>query len=106
MGTTISRWWIWTAANLMGMAFFLYLTIPTWIEPELAEEPEASGVSIVWGLSALPILVLFMLAHFVFGFVAHSQARRGNGRQGEILLGVTLVCWIATFFYDGAHHGA
>jgi|GEM_PF-6071296 len=46
MGTTFDRWWLWVVANLIGMALFLHLATQTWIEPELANEPGASGESI------------------------------------------------------------
>ena len=93
-------------ANLLGMALFLYLAVQTWIEPELANEPGASGGEfIVWGISALPIFLLFMIAHLATGFVTNIQRRRTGSWRGEIFVGLTLVCWIVVFIYDNAHHG-
>jgi hypothetical protein len=99
-------WWLWIAANVVGMALFLYLAVQTWIEPELANEPGANGGEfIVWGITALPVLLLFLLAHFGFGLLAFRQAQRSGSWRGEIFVGATLICWIAVFLYDNAHHG-
>ena len=106
MLTIIDRWWIWVIANLIGMALFLHLAVQTWIEPELANEPGAGGgEGIVWGTSALPIFLLFMLAHFIFSLVAHRQLERSGSWRGEVFVGITFLCWVAVFFFDNAHHG-
>lgn len=103
----IDRWWMWVVANLIGMALFLDLAVKTWIEPDLANEPGANvGDGIVWGLTALPILLLFMVAHFIFGVVAHRQRERIGSWRGEMFVGSTLVIWVAIFIVDNAHHGA
>lgn len=107
MGTTFDRWWLWVVANLIGMALFLHLAIQTWIEPELANEPGASGgESIVWGMSALPVFLVFMLAHFGFSIAADHKRRRSGSSRGDIFIGITFVGWVAIFLYDNAHHGA
>ena len=93
-------------ANLIGMAVFLHFAVQTWIEPQLANEPGARGGEfIVWGVSALPDFVLFMLAHFGFAIAADHNRRRTGSWRGAIFLGTTFVCWLAFFFYDNAHHG-
>ena len=103
----IDRWWIWAGANLIGVAAFLHVASQTWIEPELANERGASGgEAIVWGMSALPILLLFFLAHFAMGFLAHNQRERSGSWRGEIFVGVTFLCWAAAIYFDNAHHGA
>jgi hydrogenase/urease accessory protein HupE len=102
----IDRWWLWVLFNLIGIALFLYLAVQTWVEPELAHEPAASGdASIAWGITALPILLLFLLSHFAVGFVSDHQRQRTGSWRGEIFVGVTLLCWIAVFLCDRAHHG-
>jgi hypothetical protein len=106
MIATLDRWWLWVIANLIGAALFLHFAIQTWIEPELANEPGANGGEfMVWGLTALPIFLFSMLAHFLVGFLAHRQRGRTGSWRGEIFVGVTLTCWIVLFFYDNAHHG-
>lgn len=107
MSARFDRWRLWLVAKLIGMALFLHLTVQTWIEPELVNEPGAScGEFIFWGMSGLPVFLLFMLAHFASGLVAHRQRVRIGSWRGEILFGITLLCWIAAFFFDSAHHGA
>ena len=76
MRVTFYGWWLWIGANILGIVCFLYLAVPTWVEPELANEPGASsGESVVWAFSALPILVIGILMHLPMGFVAYSQRK-------------------------------
>ncbi len=106
MNTKVDRWWLWVGANPIGVALFLRFAAQTWIEPELANEPGASGgASMVWGLSALPVFLIFMLAHFVVGFISGAQRQRSGSWRGEIFVGITILCWIAAFLFDSAHHG-
>ena len=106
MGTAFDRWWLWVLANLIGMALFLYLAVQTWIEPELANEPGASGGEfIVWAISALPVFLIFMLAHLGVGVAADRDRSRNGSWRGDIFVGVTFVGWVAIFLYDNAHHG-
>ena len=106
MGTTFNHWWLCVVANLIGVALFLYLAVQTWIEPELADEPGASGgETIVWGLSALPVFLIFMLAHVGLAIAVDQKRRRSGSWRGDIFIGITFVAWVAIFLYDNAHHG-
>ncbi len=107
MSAKIDRWWLWVAANLIGIALFLHLAAKTWIEPELANEPGASGggEAIVWFFSAFPVFLFFMLAHFASGLVAHRQRAQSGRWRGELLVSCTLLFWLAAFFIDNDHHG-
>jgi hypothetical protein len=96
----VNKWWMWLALNAAGIALFFALAVKTWIEPELANVPGASGgAAFVWGLSALPVFLLFIVANFVAGFIASRR------RHGAIFVALTLVAWIAAFYFDGIHHG-
>lgn len=88
-------------ANTLGIAMFWSFASKTWIEPELANESGASaGNFIVWGFSALPILVLFLLAHAIVGIIAL------RGKQGWALpVTLTTACWVAAAVFDNFHHG-
>ena len=87
------------------MGLFFALAVRTWIEPELANVPGASGgADIVWGVSALPVFLLFIAANLVLGFVALRQLASGR-RQGAIFVAITLSAWMASFYFDGIHHG-
>lgn len=106
MAAVLHRWSLWLVANLLGIALFLHFAIPTWIEPELANEPGAGGGAfMVWGISALPILVLFLAAHVPFGLIAYRERETTGSWRGQMLVGATLFCWLVTFLYDNAHHG-
>jgi hypothetical protein len=101
-----SRWWIWVSINLVGIGVFISLAMPTWIEPELANVPGASaGDPIIWGLTALPILVIFFLLHLIFGFALLSKRLQLARPQGLLLGALTFLCWVAAFTFDNVHHG-
>jgi hypothetical protein len=97
----LDRCSLWLAANVCGIAIFLALAVKTWIEPEQAEVPGASGGEfIVWGITALPVSLLFMAAHFVAGFRAHRELAHRNSWRGTILLLLSLGLWVAAFVFD------
>ena len=103
--SALNRWWLWLALNICGIGLFFALAVRTWIEPELANEPGASGgAAIVWAGSALPVFLLFIIANSVLGIVAARQFASGR-RQGAIVVAITLSAWIASFYFDGIHHG-
>lgn len=102
-----NRGWLrWLAANFIGIGLFLYFAIQTWIEPELADMSGANGGSfIVWGITALPIFVLFMLAHIIAGFRAIKQFTTKRDWRGAMFTAATLLLWTGAILFDNAHHG-
>ena len=93
-------WWV--LANALGIATFLAFASRAWIESELAKEPGASaGDFIVWGVSALPVLVIFIVAHLFVGGWALPKMRR----DWTWVLALTANCWIVAALFDNAHHG-
>lgn len=55
-------------ANAVGIAVYLTLASRAWIEPEIAYVLGASaGDFLLWGTTALPVLILFVLLHFWVG---------------------------------------
>ncbi len=101
MMARVNKWWLWLALNAAGIALFFALAVKTWIEPELANVPGASGgAAFVWGISALPIFLLFIVANFIAGFRALRR------RHGAIFAALTLIAWFAAFYFDGIHHGS
>jgi hypothetical protein len=100
MTASINKWWLWLALNAGGIALFFALAVKTWIEPQLANVPGTSGgAAFVWGVSALPVFLLFIVANLVAGFIALRR------RHGAIFVALTLVAWIAAVYFDGIHHG-
>ena len=68
------------SANVLGAAFFVLIASKTWIEPELASTPGASGgAGLVWTMTAVPILLLFVLLDVgVFGWTCIRRIRNGH----------------------------
>jgi hypothetical protein len=93
--------------NLSGAAVFLFVASFSWVEPELANIPGASGGSpIVWFLTAVPIFALFV----ALNFAALVWAASFRTRQGWWPLShwywVWLPIWLFAAVFDGVHHGA
>lgn len=91
----------WVLANATGIAAFLAFASREWIEPEIANEPGAGGGDLfVWGLTALPIMILFVVAHLIVGGIALTKMRRDWASPFILTTG----CWIAVVIFDNAHH--
>ncbi len=102
----LDKWWTWLALNAGGLLLFFTLAKQTWIEPELSNEPGASGGEfIVWGMTALPILLLSLAGHFVFGFSAYREWVDQKNWRGSVFVAATTLCWGGAFIVDNAHHG-
>jgi hypothetical protein len=96
----------WVLLNAVGIWAFLHVAAQSWIEPELADAPGASaGAGIAWSVSALPIVVLFGLLHFVAGSIILREAVLTRRWVGAALVLGTGACWVAGFLFDNAHHG-
>lgn len=92
----------WALVNALGVMAFLAFGARAWIEPELAGEPGASaGDFIVWGASALPVLMIFMVSHLIVGGWAFAKGKR----DWTWALALTATCWIVAAVFDNAHHG-
>jgi hypothetical protein len=71
MGTSNrQRWWIvanalaWLVTNTLGAIAYLWLASKTWIEPQLRGEVVGrAGDALVWGTTALPVALIFLLAN-------------------------------------------
>jgi hypothetical protein len=96
----------WVAANVVGAALFLAVASISWIEPELAEVPGASGgAGIVWGLSALPVFAVCTLLNLV-ALAWACMARRGQGAWPvSSLAWVSVFVWLAALALDNSRHG-
>ena len=104
--TRLDKWWLWLALNVGGIALFFDLAVRTWIEPELANVPGASGGdAIVWATTALPLFVLFVTGNLVLSFKALRELVSDKRLRGTIIVALTLVAWIGAFYLDGIHHG-
>jgi hypothetical protein len=96
---------LWLLANAVGITIFLVLASQAWIEPELAKVPGAGGGDfMIWGMSALPVMLIFVLAHLAVGVAALKRLIENRRWGGVGLLAVTTVAWVIAAFVDNAHH--
>jgi hypothetical protein len=92
--TAFSRDRIWLAANFLGAAAYLWLSSRTWREPELRAEkiPNSAGDAAVWSMTALPLLIAFLLANLVWLLRRKEQSR--------LPLLVAALLWVGVFGVD------
>ena len=95
----------WMAVNLAGIAVFLTAASLSWIEPELANVPGASGGdAYVWFVMAVPVLVLFIMANLAW--LAASLGSHASNKPMSLVFGALIfACWIAAYLFDNLHHG-
>jgi len=76
------KWWL--IANAIGAAAYVWLSSLTWLEPDLRGEDVArAGDAMVWSMTALPLLVGFVLADLVWLI---SRVRTGQSCQPMLLV--------------------
>lgn len=84
---------------MLGAMAYLWLSSRTWIEPELRDENVASaGAAVVWFGTALPVLIGFLLADFVW-FI--RRVWQGQNLQPMLL---AVVLWVAVLGLDRLMH--
>jgi hypothetical protein len=100
-----------TAFNVIGIVLFLSIASDCWIEPELANEPGASGGdAIVWGSTALPILAGFFLFDLVWltvECVAYWSRKVWRLSLASLFLTFVVIplAWFIAAYVDNSHHG-
>jgi hypothetical protein len=96
---------IWTVVNLAGIALFLAAASVSWIEPELADVPGASGGdAFVWFATAVPVLGRFLIGNLAW--LVFSLSDWSSGKFTPLAFGALIsACWIAAYLFDNAHHG-
>jgi len=100
---TVNKPWLgllWLAFNAGGIALFFHFAVESWVDPELDLGPGTNGgEAVVWGMSAFPVFLFFLVANLVACLIAVWR------RRGVIFVVLTLVAWIVSFYFDGIHHG-
>ena len=91
--------------NICGALAYLYCASEVWADPQLANIPGAgAGDPIIWGLSALPILLLFLMMNVLFLlWVLFSSVRRRKLRL-SFVYAATPVAWVGILYIDYSHH--
>jgi hypothetical protein len=94
------------ATNFVGASVFLLIASRSWIEPELADIPGASGgQGIVWFLSIAPILLFFVSLNFTtLCWAIVSRFEHGQWPLSK-LSWLSVPVWLCVVFLDNAHHG-
>ena len=93
-------------ANALGAVAYLFLGSRVWIEPELADVPGvAAGDSLIWGLTALPIFLIFLTTDLLLLLrgLAVAVSNRRLGVRGWCL--PIPLLWLAVLYVDFQHHG-
>jgi hypothetical protein len=95
------------AVNLIGTFTFLVVASRSWIEPELANIPGASGgQGLVWFLTVAPILLFFVVFNIAtFGWASTRHFRKGAWPLYK-LAWLSVPIWLCAVFVDNMHHGA
>src|SRR4051812_27578442 len=92
--------------NGIGVITYLVFASHCWIEPELADFPGASGgAPIVWGLTALPLLLVFLVLDSIWAsFLGVAYFRRTTTAIHPALLLVPIT-WGIAIYIDFSRHG-
>jgi len=93
-------------ANLLFATAFLLVASRTWIEPELAHIPGASGgAGLVWFVTAVPVLAMATLLNLgVLLWCCVKRARSGAWPATRVAWLIVLV-WVSVLAFDNWHHG-
>lgn len=97
---------VWLAANVAGAFLFLWIASISWIEPELAVIPGASGgAAFVWFLTAVPIFLLSVILNLLTLLWAYVVRRRKGEWPASSLVWLLVLVWGLALYYDGSRHG-
>lgn len=100
-----TAWWL--LANVAVAGAFLGVASFSWIEPELAEYPGASGgAAVVWFMTAVPVFLASGIGNLCM--LAWGAVRRHRAGAWPFGAGAWLIplLWLAVFFLDNSRHGA
>jgi hypothetical protein len=97
---------LWLIANLMMASLFLLLASRTWIEPELAGVPGASGgAGVVWFVTALPVAGAAALVNLVAVVWALAFRIKHFAWPASSVAWFGLLVWLAAIVLDNSRHG-
>jgi hypothetical protein len=91
--------WVLLASNLVGIFFYLKNASLAWAIPEEAGlNPAIAGVALVWGLGALPILLLFLISDGIWWSIIFSRhLKKWHALAASFL-------WVLAVVVDFSHH--
>lgn len=89
------------AVNAIAICSYLKMASFAWAIPEEVEagiHPAIAGSAVVWGLGALPILLVFLLVDGVWWYWAVSRGLKKTAVVASSL------SWVVAIVVDFAHH--
>ena len=87
------------ACSAIGIFFYLRNASLSWAIPgEAGLDPALSGVSFVWGVGALPIMLLFVVLNFAWYRFSSANS------LSKIPVLISSLCWICAIVFDFYHH--
>ena len=91
--------WVVLAANLVGIFFYLKNASLAWAIPEEAGlNPAIAGVAMVWGVGALPILLLFLIVDGIWwSIIFFRHLKKWPALAASCL-------WVLAVVVDFSHH--
>ena len=92
-------------ANVFGVIIYLYLSVPLWAPDSLANTSGAGvGTPIIWGLTALPVLLFFMLVNLIIIIGALVVYIKSQTRILQLSYIPIPVAWFIVIYLDFSHH--
>ena len=91
--------------NVVGAFLYLFIAINFWASPELADVPGAgAGDPIIWGLTALPVLFVFILLNcfwLIRALIVYCRTGKWTLRASDLAVPAI---WAAVIVLDYSHH--
>jgi hypothetical protein len=105
-GAPRSTWlsWMLIAANVAGVALFLYFA--SWVWAPLGQEGlyYDAGDSVAWGLLAFPFLAICSLINFIASRSVLIQLFYYRNWRPFLVWLVIVAVWVSAFKYDSGRH--
>lgn len=93
------------AFNVAGIVLFLWIAVPMWAPPELADIPGAgAGTAIVWVVYALPVFLACALVDAVFLVYALAVTFLRKSRPLALWHLAIAPAWAVALYVDASHH--
>lgn len=93
--------------NVVAVLCYLIAASLSWVEPELADVPGASGgAPFVWFLLAVPVFLLSVLSNFIgLSWALIYRWRRGQPYFYWPVWIFIIILWVAAVALDYSRHG-
>lgn len=96
----------WIVANFLGISLYTYFASWIWVPAGESQLPGAGADPILWSLSALPILMLFVFVNLIWTARSQKKIRYGGSWVSLLAISLVIAVWVSAFLYDGLRHYA